>query len=84
MYNPPFTSDLVYSVQNEDYRSELAMLSHIGNGRSLRVLMIASAGENALSLLAQEHVASVDWFTEGFETEDFQIARAVLAELAQG
>lgn len=59
-YNPPFRSEIYYSVQNEDYRSELSLLQHIYRGEPLRVLLIASAGENALSLLTQEIVASVD------------------------
>lgn len=60
MYNPSFRSDLFYSVQNEDYQTELAVLRHINQGTPLRVLMVASSGENTLSLLTQEIVASVD------------------------
>ena len=60
MNNPGFTSDLAYSVQNEDYRSELAVLTQLGKQAPARVLMIASSGENALSLLTQEEVACVD------------------------
>jgi S-adenosylmethionine:diacylglycerol 3-amino-3-carboxypropyl transferase len=60
MNNPPFESDVTYSVQNEDYQSELALLSRLAQDRPLRVCMIASAGENALSLLTQERIASVD------------------------
>lgn len=54
---PPFRSDLFYSVQNEDYRTELALLEQTGAANP-RVLCVASSGENALSLLAQG--ASVD------------------------
>ena len=60
MHNPPFKSDIFYSVQNEDYQTELAVLQRIQRGAPLRVLMIASSGENALSLLTQEMVAGVD------------------------
>jgi S-adenosylmethionine:diacylglycerol 3-amino-3-carboxypropyl transferase len=60
MYNPPFKSDLFYSVQNEDYQTELAVLSRIDRQASLRVLLVASSGENALSLLTQGTVARVD------------------------
>jgi S-adenosylmethionine:diacylglycerol 3-amino-3-carboxypropyl transferase len=58
--NPPFRSDITYSVQNEDYRTELAVLQHIDRGVPLRVLMIASSGENVLSLLTSAKIASVD------------------------
>jgi S-adenosylmethionine-diacylglycerol 3-amino-3-carboxypropyl transferase len=58
--NPPFRSDITYSVQNEDYRTELAVLRQIDRGAPLRVLMIVSSGENMLSLLTQAMVASVD------------------------
>ncbi len=56
---PPFKSAIFYSVQNEDYQSELAVLRHIYAGSPLRVLMIASSGENALSLLTQDTLAEV-------------------------
>jgi S-adenosylmethionine:diacylglycerol 3-amino-3-carboxypropyl transferase len=56
---PPFRSDLFYSVQNEDYRTELAVLQRI-DAAELRVLCVASSGENALSLLTNDRVASVD------------------------
>lgn len=59
MVNPPFKSDLFYSVQNEDYRTELAVLDQIYRDAPLRVLMAASSGENALSLLTQATVADV-------------------------
>lgn len=58
--NPPFKSDIFYSVQNEDYQTELAVLNHLQNGAARRVLMIASSGENILSLLTQETIASLD------------------------
>ncbi|MEZ4662708.1 MAG: DUF3419 family protein [Caldilineaceae bacterium] len=74
MHNPAFTSDLVYSVQNEDYRSELAVLARLNQGRPLRVLMIASAGENALSLLTHEQIASID-------AVDLNLAQLHLCEL---
>jgi S-adenosylmethionine:diacylglycerol 3-amino-3-carboxypropyl transferase len=60
MENPPFRSDLAYAVQNEDYRTELAALARIHRGAPLRVLMVASSGENALSLLTDERVGGVD------------------------
>lgn len=58
--NPPFKSDIFYAAQNEDYQTELAVLERIGLDKPLRVLMIASSGENLLSLLTQEQVASID------------------------
>jgi S-adenosylmethionine:diacylglycerol 3-amino-3-carboxypropyl transferase len=59
MDQPSFRSDIFYSVQNEDYRTELAVLERVGGARQ-RVLMVASSGENALSLLTQETIAAVD------------------------
>ena len=56
---PPFASAIFYSVQNEDYQTELAVLRHIYDGSAMRVLVIASSGENALSLLTQDTVAEV-------------------------
>jgi len=58
-FNPPFRSAIYYAVQNEDYRTELAVLERIRTGSPQRVLMIASSGENALSLLTQDGVESV-------------------------
>lgn len=58
-FNPPFQSAVFYSVQNEDYRTEQAVLERIRAGRPLRILMIASSGENALSLLADSEVECV-------------------------
>lgn len=55
---PPFRSPLFYSVQNEDYRTELAVLDRLGTGL-LRVLMIASSGENVLSVLTRGAVADL-------------------------
>jgi S-adenosylmethionine:diacylglycerol 3-amino-3-carboxypropyl transferase len=55
-----FTSDIAYSVQNEDYQTELAVLEYLFSGRLLRVLMVASSGENVLSMLTQGMVAGVD------------------------
>jgi S-adenosylmethionine:diacylglycerol 3-amino-3-carboxypropyl transferase len=60
LQNPPFKSDIFYSVQNEDYQTELAVLQRLDNGPAQRVLMIASSGENVLSLLTQADVVSVD------------------------
>lgn len=54
----PFKSDLSYSVQNEDYKTELAILDRI-NRDGLRILIVASSGENALSLLIRSTVAHV-------------------------
>lgn len=51
MENPPFKSDIFYSVQNEDYQTELTILRRIYQGIPLRILMVASSGENTLSLL---------------------------------
>jgi S-adenosylmethionine:diacylglycerol 3-amino-3-carboxypropyl transferase len=58
--DPPFKSDLFYSAQNEDYQTELAVLRRIYHDERLRVLLVASSGENALSLLAHDFVACVD------------------------
>jgi S-adenosylmethionine:diacylglycerol 3-amino-3-carboxypropyl transferase len=60
MYNPPFKSDIFYSVQNEDYQTELTVLRRIHQGTPLCALMIASSGENVLSLLTQNIVAKID------------------------
>jgi hypothetical protein len=59
MDKPAFRSDLFYSVQNEDYRTELAVLKRVHRGAPLRVLMVASAGENPLSVLADPMVGEV-------------------------
>ena len=59
MNNPPFKSDIFYSVQNEDYQTELAVLRRIYEGSPQQVLMVASSGENALSLLTQDTIAQV-------------------------
>ncbi|MBX3050752.1 MAG: DUF3419 family protein [Caldilineaceae bacterium] len=56
---PPFQSLIFYSVQNEDYRTELAVLAQIGSATPLRVLLVASSGENALNLLTQERVGQL-------------------------
>lgn len=60
MYNPLFKSDVFYSVQNEDYQTELTVLRRIFRGTPLHVLLVASSGENALSLLTQSIVARVE------------------------
>lgn len=54
-----FVSPLFYSVQNEDYATELALLARQDPSRPKRVLMVASAGENALSVLTDPSVAEV-------------------------
>jgi S-adenosylmethionine:diacylglycerol 3-amino-3-carboxypropyl transferase len=74
VYNPPFKSDLFYAVQNEDYQTELAVLRRIYRGAPLRVLIVASSGENVLSLLTQDIVASV-------EAVDINPAQLYLCEL---
>ncbi len=56
---PPFKSSIFYSVQNEDYQTELAVLQRMYSGSPLRAILIASSGENVLSLLTQEMVAEV-------------------------
>ncbi len=56
---PPFQSPIFYSVQNEDYRTELAALAQMERPAPLRVLLVASSGENALSLLTQERVGQL-------------------------
>ncbi len=58
-FNPPFRSAIFYAVQNEDYLTELTVLRRIFTGTPLRVLLVASSGENALSLLSQDFVAEV-------------------------
>lgn len=60
MQNPPFRSEIVYSVQNEDYRTEQAVLERVRQRRARHILLIASSGEATLSLLTDETVASVD------------------------
>lgn len=74
MYNPPFKSDIFYSVQNEDYQTELAVLQRIYQDSPLRVLLVASSGESALSLLTRRMVASV-------EAVDLNSAQLHLCEL---
>jgi S-adenosylmethionine:diacylglycerol 3-amino-3-carboxypropyl transferase len=76
LYNPPFQSDIFYSVQNEDYRTEMAVLRRLEPYAPLRVLMIASAGENLLSLLTMETVGSI-------EAVDMIPAQLQLCELRQ-
>lgn len=56
---PAFVSALSYSVQNEDYATELAVVEQLDRNRPLRLLMVASSGENVLSVLTQERVAGV-------------------------
>jgi S-adenosylmethionine-diacylglycerol 3-amino-3-carboxypropyl transferase len=56
---PAFRSDVFYSVQNEDYRTELAVLEQLSRPGSVRVLMVASSGENALSVLAARPRAEI-------------------------
>ncbi len=73
-FNPPFRSSIYYSAQNEDYRTELAVLERIRTGAPQRVLMIASSGENALSLLTQEGI-------EGVVAVDINPAQVQLCEL---
>ncbi len=59
MNRPSFRSDIFYSVQNEDYRTEVAVLRRLSRSGPVRVLMVASAGENVLSVLAAEPNADV-------------------------
>ena len=85
MDSPPFRSDIFYSVQNEDYRTELALLRRLERGAPLRVLLIASSGENALSLLAHAMVGAV----YAVEVNPAQLAlcelrRAALERLTRG
>jgi S-adenosylmethionine-diacylglycerol 3-amino-3-carboxypropyl transferase len=60
MDTPQFDSDIFYSVQNEDYQTELAVLRRREHTAPLRVLMIASSGENVLSLLTDDRIGSID------------------------
>ena len=57
--NPPFNSALAYSVQNEDYETELEVIRRMDRAAPLRVLLVASSGENALSVLTQDRVGEV-------------------------
>ncbi|MBL8152939.1 MAG: DUF3419 family protein, partial [Anaerolineae bacterium] len=62
-YRPSFKSRISYSVQNEDYQTEMAVLRHMPLNSSQQVLLIASSGETALTLLtlpAVAHVYAVD------------------------
>ncbi|MBK8136845.1 MAG: DUF3419 family protein [Chloroflexi bacterium] len=54
-----FVSPLFYSVQNEDYATELALLARQDPTTPKRVLMIASSGENILSVLTDPSVAEL-------------------------
>jgi len=69
---PNFTSDIMYSYQNEDYQAELALLDKVAKNQDcgcecddddhkpkLRVLMIASAGENVLSVSTSHLVEKI-------------------------
>jgi hypothetical protein len=58
-HNPPFKSALAYSVQNEDYETELEVIRRMDRAAPLRVLLVASSGENALSVLTQDRVGEV-------------------------
>ena len=58
-HNPPFKSALAYSVQNEDYETELEVIRRLDRAAPLRVLLVASSGENALSVLTQDRVGEV-------------------------
>lgn len=57
--SPPFKSAIAYSVQNEDYETELEIIRRLQGTAPLRVLLVASSGENALSLLTQHRVGEV-------------------------
>ena len=69
-----FQSDITCSVQNEDYRTELAVVRRIHRGTPLRVLMVAGSGENALSIMADDRIGDV-------HAADGTIAQIHLAEL---
>lgn len=58
MFITPFKSDIFYSLQNEDFQSEWAVLDAL-DSKACRVLTIASSGENALSILAHPKVGEV-------------------------
>ncbi len=51
-------SDIFYSIQNEDYRSEELLLNSFPD-EELSILLIASSGENLLSLCANPRVFSL-------------------------
>lgn len=76
LYNPSFKSDIFYAVQNEDYRTEMAVLRRLEPYAPLRVLMIASAGENILSLLTMAAIGRI-------EAVDMIPAQLHLCELRQ-
>lgn len=84
MDSPGFRSELFYSVQNEDYRTELAVLRHLRRPGRLRVLMVASAGENPLSVLAEypdADVHAVD--TNAAQVHLCELRRVAVAHLAR-
>ncbi|MBL8133101.1 MAG: DUF3419 family protein [Anaerolineae bacterium] len=60
MQSKGFKSPLSYSVQNEDYRTEQRVMEYVAPGHERRILLVASSGENALSLLTDPAIASVD------------------------
>ncbi len=74
MQNLSFRSDIFYSVQNEDYQTELAVLKQLNQTAQLRVLMVASSGENVLSVLTNPAVGRVD-------AVDLNLAQLQLCEL---
>jgi S-adenosylmethionine:diacylglycerol 3-amino-3-carboxypropyl transferase len=71
-----FKSPISYSVQNEDYKTEQAVLEQLERKDARRILMVSSSGENALSLLTDPTVASVD-------AVDLNPAQVYLSELRQ-
>ena len=74
MYSPPFKSDIFYSVQNEDYRTELAVLEWARARRAIACADDCPSGENVLSVLTRDTVAGVD-------AVDLSPAQLLLCEL---
>jgi len=84
MDSPSFRSDVFYSVQNEDYRTEVAVLRRLRRPGPVRVLMVASAGENPLSVLAEHpdtEVHAVD--TNAAQVHLCALRRTAVARLSR-
>ena len=77
-------SALAYSAQNEDYRTELALIDRLAQPHGLRVLMVCSSGENALSLLTRVGIASVTAVdTNPAQVQLCELRRAAAAVLSR-
>lgn len=77
MFYTPFKSNIFYSFQNEDYRTELEVI-RVLKRQNIKVLTIASSGENSLSILADNNVS----YVVGVDTNDAQCKLCELRQIA--